>query len=316
MRRLRSVRARHLLRPELPLRGSVADVRACARRDGQVAKAPYDLTRLEAVNETLKTIRDKYVDPDARQAARDAPLGAQLRPARRGAGHRPLRRGAPNEVTVRVETNEKKFRVDNVQGPWDVSARLREVFGFVQEQPARHRGRSARGRIRRVQRHAPHARPALGVPLARGLQGDEPLHVGRVRRPRHRHLDPRSDAHGHEPDAGHARPGGRGSSGSTASSRSTTSRRSTCRSTTPCKRLRGDPGTQGHGLGHRARATAGWQGSEAVRARRASRSRSSRSRRGSLDGGRRLRAPQAVPGDSSAELDDGARRVPRRRRPI
>src|SRR5690349_20501971 len=31
---------------------------------GQVAKAPYDLTRLEAVNETLKMIRDKYVEPD------------------------------------------------------------------------------------------------------------------------------------------------------------------------------------------------------------------------------------------------------------
>jgi len=26
-------------------------------------KGPYDLTRLDAVNETLKTIRDKYVDP-------------------------------------------------------------------------------------------------------------------------------------------------------------------------------------------------------------------------------------------------------------
>src|SRR6266566_2916124 len=43
-------------------------------------KGPYDLTRLEAVNETLKTIRD-----------------------------------------------------NNVQGPWDVSARLRDVFGFVQD---------------------------------------------------------------------------------------------------------------------------------------------------------------------------------------
>jgi carboxyl-terminal processing protease len=39
----------------------------------------------------------------------------------------------PNEVTVRVETNEKKFRVDNVQGPWDVSARLREIFAFLQK---------------------------------------------------------------------------------------------------------------------------------------------------------------------------------------
>jgi carboxyl-terminal processing protease len=39
----------------------------------------------------------------------------------------------PNEVTVRVETAEKKFRVDNVQGPWDVSARLREIFAFLQK---------------------------------------------------------------------------------------------------------------------------------------------------------------------------------------
>src|SRR4051794_40140043 len=31
---------------------------------GTVQKAPYDLTRLKAVNETLKMIRDKYVDPD------------------------------------------------------------------------------------------------------------------------------------------------------------------------------------------------------------------------------------------------------------
>ncbi|HVY46663.1 MAG TPA: MXAN_5808 family serine peptidase, partial [Minicystis sp.] len=38
-----------------------------------------------------------------------------------------------NEVTVRVENQEKKFRVDNVQGPWDVSARLREVFAFLQK---------------------------------------------------------------------------------------------------------------------------------------------------------------------------------------
>mgnify|MGYP001002914371 CR=1 FL=1 len=31
---------------------------------GQAARPPYDLTRLEAVNETLRIIRDKYVDPD------------------------------------------------------------------------------------------------------------------------------------------------------------------------------------------------------------------------------------------------------------
>jgi carboxyl-terminal processing protease len=36
-------------------------------------------------------------------------------------------------VKVRVDTQEREFRVDNVLGLWDVSARLREIFGFVQE---------------------------------------------------------------------------------------------------------------------------------------------------------------------------------------
>src|SRR5690606_18672966 len=36
------------------------------------------------------------------------------------------------KVKVRVGTKESEFRVDNVQGPWDVAARLREVFAFLQ----------------------------------------------------------------------------------------------------------------------------------------------------------------------------------------
>ncbi len=44
-----------------------------------------------------------------------------------------LRDEGSHEVTVRVGSAEKKFRVDNVQGPWDVSAHLREVFAFLQE---------------------------------------------------------------------------------------------------------------------------------------------------------------------------------------
>jgi carboxyl-terminal processing protease len=98
---------------------------------GPVQKAPYDLTRLEAVNETLKMIRDKYVDPD-RVKPKDMLLSA-LNFVQRDVAQVIVLNDDPNEVTVRVETNEKKFRVDNVQGPWDVSARLREVFAFLQK---------------------------------------------------------------------------------------------------------------------------------------------------------------------------------------
>jgi carboxyl-terminal processing protease len=95
-------------------------------------KGPYDLTRLEAVNETLKTIRDKYVDP-SRVHPREMFLSALNYVQRDVAQVIVFYEEGSNEVSVRVESAEKKFRVDNVQGPWDVSARLRDVFGFVQD---------------------------------------------------------------------------------------------------------------------------------------------------------------------------------------
>ncbi len=94
-------------------------------------KAPYDLTRLEAVNETLKMIKNKYVDPE-RVKQKDMLLSA-LNYVQRDVAQVIVIADDPNEVTVRVETNEKKFRVDNIQGPWDVSVRLREIFAFLQK---------------------------------------------------------------------------------------------------------------------------------------------------------------------------------------
>jgi carboxyl-terminal processing protease len=97
----------------------------------QVAKVPYDLTRLEAVNETLKMVRDKYVDPD-RVKPREMLLSA-LNEVQKEIAQVIVVTDDANEVTVRVENQEKKFRTDDVLGPWDVSARLREVFTFLQK---------------------------------------------------------------------------------------------------------------------------------------------------------------------------------------
>src|SRR5262245_44074310 len=97
---------------------------------GQVAKPAYDLTRLEAVNETLKMIRDKDVDPD-RVRPKEMLLSA-LNFVQRDVAQVIVLNEESSEVTVRVENNEKKFRIDNIQGPWDVSARLREIFAFLQ----------------------------------------------------------------------------------------------------------------------------------------------------------------------------------------
>src|SRR5262252_1023915 len=94
-------------------------------------KAAYDLTRLLAVNETLDLIRKKYVDP-ARVKPRQMFLSALDQVQQEVAQVIVLHDERSPTLKVRVDADEREFRVDNVQGPWDVSARLREVFAFLQ----------------------------------------------------------------------------------------------------------------------------------------------------------------------------------------
>ncbi len=94
--------------------------------------ANYDLTQLKVVNEVLKSVRDKYVDPK-RVKPKDMLLSALNYVQRDVAQVIVLHEEGQPAVKVRVDTQEREFRVDNVLGLWDVSARLREVFGFVQE---------------------------------------------------------------------------------------------------------------------------------------------------------------------------------------
>ncbi|MBL8743799.1 MAG: PDZ domain-containing protein, partial [Myxococcales bacterium] len=98
---------------------------------GQPDRAPYDLTRLEAVNETLKYIRKKYVDPD--RIKPKAMLLSSLNYIQRDVAQVIVQQTNENEITIRVENESRTFRVDNIQGPWDVAARLREVFAFLQK---------------------------------------------------------------------------------------------------------------------------------------------------------------------------------------
>ncbi len=94
--------------------------------------APYDLTQLRVVNEVLKAVRDRYVDPK-RVKPREMLLSALNYVQRDVAQVIVLHEDTAPTVRVRVDNQEREFRVDNVQGPWDVSARLREVFAFLQE---------------------------------------------------------------------------------------------------------------------------------------------------------------------------------------
>ncbi len=95
-------------------------------------QTPYDLTELVAVNETLHRIRSKYVDPQ-RIKPRQMFLSALNEIQKEVAQIIILHEEKASTVRVQVENEFRDFHVDNVQGPWDVSARLREVFVFLQD---------------------------------------------------------------------------------------------------------------------------------------------------------------------------------------
>ncbi|MFO0674135.1 MAG: S41 family peptidase [Polyangiaceae bacterium] len=118
------------------------------------SKAQYDLTALRVVNEVLKLVRDRYVDPK-RVKPKEMLLSALNNVQRDVAQVIVIHEDGAPTAKVRVDTQEKEFRVDNVQGPWDVSARLRDVFAFLQDVL---RGTEVDLRDGGLQRHAPDAR--------------------------------------------------------------------------------------------------------------------------------------------------------------
>ena len=93
---------------------------------------PYDLTELKVVNEVVKKVRERYVDPK-RVRPREMLLSALNYVQRDVAQVIVLHEENAPTVKVRVDTQEREFRVDNVQGPWDITARLRDIFGFLQD---------------------------------------------------------------------------------------------------------------------------------------------------------------------------------------
>ncbi len=95
--------------------------------------APYDLTQLKVVNEVLKTIRDRYVDPK-RVKPKEMLLSA-LDYVQKDVAQVMVTReeNNPSKVRIRVDAQEKEFRVDDVVGPWDVSSHLRDAFAFMQD---------------------------------------------------------------------------------------------------------------------------------------------------------------------------------------
>ncbi|MEO6953360.1 MAG: MXAN_5808 family serine peptidase [Polyangia bacterium] len=91
---------------------------------------PYDLTALRIFNNTVLRINEAYVDP-----TRIDPKGmllAALDQVQKSVAEVLVEPSADkSKVTVRVETATRDFQTSDVDSPWTLAARMREIFRFI-----------------------------------------------------------------------------------------------------------------------------------------------------------------------------------------
>ena len=95
-------------------------------------KKPYDLAALRVFNATLMRINDAYVDPtrvDPRQMLLASLDNVQKQVAEVLVEPHPEQ----NRVVVKVDTAQKEFDIKDVDSPWSLSVKMREIFHFIAE---------------------------------------------------------------------------------------------------------------------------------------------------------------------------------------
>ena len=99
--------------------------------------APYDLTQLKVVNEVLKTIRDRYVDPKPREVPKEMLLSALDYVQKDVVAQVIVTREENNpasKVKIRVDTQEKELpRRRRRRARGTSSSHLRDAFAFIQD---------------------------------------------------------------------------------------------------------------------------------------------------------------------------------------
>ena len=107
------------------------DLDGSGRAQAADQSKPHDLTALAIIDPTLNQVQKSYVDPS--RVDYKNMLLAGLNAIQRGVA--PVLvdyQDGADTFKVRVRRKEKQFDVGDVQAPWDVSARFKEVFTFLQ----------------------------------------------------------------------------------------------------------------------------------------------------------------------------------------
>lgn len=101
------------------------------RRAPRTPDPNFDLTRMSVLRHVMLEINNSYVDP-ARVHPREMLLKG-LDAIQRSVAQVLVQHeeNAPT-VTLRVDTHEQTFRIDDINAPWDLEPRWREIFTFLQ----------------------------------------------------------------------------------------------------------------------------------------------------------------------------------------
>ena len=95
-------------------------------------KRPYDLAALKVFQNTLMRINDSYVDP-TRVDPRQMLLSALDQVQKSVAEVLVEPKSDKSSVVVRVDTAQQEFKISDVDSPWALSFKMREIFRFVSQ---------------------------------------------------------------------------------------------------------------------------------------------------------------------------------------
>jgi carboxyl-terminal processing protease len=115
----------------IPFGVGQAEVRAAPGTPGGRTATAYNLGSLRVLNVTLQKIHDNYVDP-TRIDSREMLLAALDSVQRNVAEVMVEPAEDKGQVTVQVNDKRQVFGIQDVDSPWRLHAKLREVFRFVQ----------------------------------------------------------------------------------------------------------------------------------------------------------------------------------------
>jgi carboxyl-terminal processing protease len=95
-------------------------------------KRPYDLVALRVFNNTLMRVNDSYVDP-TRVEPKQMLLAALDQVQKSVAEVLVEPHPEQNKVQVRVDTAQQDFNIAEVDSPWALSMKMREIFRFISQ---------------------------------------------------------------------------------------------------------------------------------------------------------------------------------------